>query len=81
MFSHRFSRTTGPMLALGGLLWIAASIASVIIGMLTGLVDPGRNAHSPALVYIGIWFLPLGTLSLAVGLLSLFARLQHAPGD
>ena len=76
MFSHRFSRTTGPMLALGGLLWIAASIASVIIGMLTGKLDPGPNAHSPALVHIGIWFLPLGTLSLAVGLLSLYARLQ-----
>lgn len=79
MSSQRLSRLAGPALIVGGLLWVAASIASVIIGMLTGKVDPPPDAHSPALVYIGIWFLPLAILSLGVGLLGVYIQIHgHA---
>ena len=76
MSSQRLSRLAGPALIVGGLLWVAASITSVIIGIWTGKVDPFPDAHSSALVYIGIWFLPLGTLALDVGLAGLYAHLQ-----
>ncbi len=57
MSSQRLSRLAGPALIVGGLLWVAASITSVIIGMLTGKVNPTPDAHSPALVYNGSqWF-------------------------
>lgn len=79
MSSQQFKRLAGLALISGGLLWVTASIASIIIGMLTGTVNPFPDAHSPALVYVGIWFLPLGTLFLGVGLLDMFARLEgHA---
>ena len=47
----------------------------MILGMLTGKVNPIPDAHSPALAYVGIWFLPLGILFLGIGLLGMFARL------
>lgn len=79
MSFQRLSRLTGPALIVGGLLWVAASITSVIIGMLTGKLDPTPDAHSPALVYIGIWFLPLAILSLGVGLLGVYSQIHgHA---
>ena len=81
MFSQQFKRLAGPALIAGGLLWVAASVASMIVGMLTGKVNPFPDAHSPALAYVGIWFLPLGTLLLGMGLLGMFARLGgHARG-
>ena len=74
MFSQQLKRLAGPALIAGGLLWVAASVASMILGMLTGEVNPFPGAHSPALAYAGIWFLPLGTLLLGMGLLGMFAR-------
>lgn len=79
MSLRQFKRPARPALIAGGLLWVAASVASMILGMLTGKVNPFPDAHSPALAYVGIWFLPLGTLFL--GLLGMFARLGgHARG-
>lgn len=74
MFSQQFKRLAGPTLIVGGLLWVAATTASIIIGMLTGKVTPGLDASSPMIVRIGIWLLPLGILPLGVGLLGVFAR-------
>jgi hypothetical protein len=47
----------------------------MIVGMLTGEVNPFPDAHSPALAHIGIWFLPLAILPLGMGMLGVFARL------
>jgi hypothetical protein len=76
MSSQLLKRLAGPALTLGGLLWVSAAISSVIVGMLTGKVNPFPDAHSPALVYIGVWIFPLGILPLGVGLLGVFARLE-----
>jgi hypothetical protein len=79
MSLQQFKRLAGPALIAGGLLWMAASVASIVLGMLTGQVDPTPGARSPALAYVGIWFLPFGTLFLGLGLLGMFARLgDHA---
>jgi len=76
MSSQRLERLAGPALIAGGLLWVAAAVLSVIIGMLTGMVNPFPDAHSPAIVYFGIWSFPLAILPLGVGLLGMFARLE-----
>lgn len=75
MFLQQLKRLTGAALIAGGLLWIAAGTASIIIGMLTGKVTPGLDASSPLIARIGIWLLPLGILPLGVGLLGIFSRL------
>jgi hypothetical protein len=75
MALQQLERLAGPTLIAGGLLWVAVSVASMILGMLTGKVNPFPDAHSPALAYVGIWLLPLGTLLLGTGLLGMFARL------
>lgn len=81
MFSQQLKRLAGPGLIVGGLLWVATTIASIIVGMLTGKVTPFPDAHSPALVYIGMWLFPFAILPLGIGLLGLFARLEgHARG-
>ena len=76
MFSQQLKHLAGPALAFGGLLWIFLYIAIVIIGLETGELAPPLDAHSPALVRIGIWLLPLSILPLGVGLLGVFARLE-----
>ncbi len=85
MSSHRFSRLVGPVLALGGLLWIIIYIVTVIVGVSTGQFEPqSPGAHWPLIinllvVLVGKWFLPLSTLIVGIGLLRLFARLEgHA---
>jgi hypothetical protein len=75
MFSQQLKRLTGAALIAGGLFWIAAGTASIIIGMLTGKVTPGLDASSPLIARIGIWLLPLGILPLGVALLGIFSRL------
>jgi hypothetical protein len=76
MFSLQLKRLVGPALTVGGLLWIIVYIVIVIIGLETGKLAPPLDAHSPALVRIGIWLLPLSLLPLSVGLLGVFARLE-----
>jgi hypothetical protein len=76
MFSQQLKRLMGPALTVGGLLWIILYIVIVIIGLETGQLTPPLNAHSPSLVRIGIWLLPLSLLPLSVGLLGVFARLD-----
>ena len=75
MFSSQLKRLVGPALIIGGLFWVAAGTASIITGMLTGVVNPAVDASSPMVARIGIWLLPLGILPLGVGLLGLFNRL------
>ena len=75
MFSRQLKRLAGPVLIVGGLLWIAAGTASIITGMLTGKVNPDIDASSPMIARIGIWLLPLGILPLGVGLLGIFSWL------
>ena len=76
MFSQPLKRLAAPALIVGGLLWVATAIASIIVGMVTGKVTPFPDAHSPAIVYIGMWLFPLAILPLSIGLLGLFARLE-----
>lgn len=59
MFSQQLKRLAGPALAVGGLLWIIVYIVIVIIGLETGKLAPPLDVHSPALVLIGIFLLPL----------------------
>ena len=81
MFSQQLKRLAGPALALGGLFWIMLYIVIVIIGLETGKLAPPLDPHSPLLVHIGIWLLPLSLLPLYTGLLGVFARLEgHARG-
>jgi hypothetical protein len=76
MFSQQLKRLAGPALAVGGIAWIILYIVIVIIGLETGKLAPPLDAHSPALVRIGIWLLPLSLLPLYTGLLGVFARLD-----
>jgi hypothetical protein len=76
MFSQQLKRLVGPALAVSGLLWIIVYIVIVIIGLETGKLAPPLDAHSTALVRIGIWLLPLSLLPLYTGLLGVFARLE-----
>ena len=76
MFSQQLKRLMGPALTLGGLLWIIVYIVIVIIGMETGKLAPPLDAHSPLLVRIGIYLLPLSLFPLYVGLLGVFTGLE-----
>ena len=76
MFSLQLKRLAGPALTLGGLLWIIVYIVIVIIGLETGKLAPPLDAHSPVLVLIGIFLLPLSLFPLYVGLLGVFTGLE-----
>ena len=77
MFSQQLKRLAGPALAVGGLLWIIVYIVIVIIGLQTGKLAPPLDAHSPLLVRIGIYLLPLSLFPLYVGLLGVFVGLER----
>ena len=76
MFSLQHKRLVGPALTVGGLLWIIVYIVIVIIGLQTGKLAPPLDAHSPLLVRIGIYLLPLSLFPLYVGLLGVFTGLE-----
>jgi hypothetical protein len=76
MFSQQLKRLAGPALAVGGLFWIATYIVIVLIGLQTGQLAPPLDAHSPLLVRIGIYLLPLSLFPLYVGLLGVFSGLE-----
>ena len=76
MFSQQLKRLAGPALTVGGLFWIATYIVIVIIGLQTGKLAPPLDAHSPLLVRIGIYLLPLSLFPLYVGLLGVFTGLE-----
>ena len=77
MFSQQLKRLAGPALTVGGLFWIATYIVIVIIGLQTGKLAPPLDAHSPLLVRIGIYLLPLSLFPLYVGLLGVFTGLER----
>jgi hypothetical protein len=76
MLARRLKRLASPALTAGGLLWVALDVIIVIIGVMTGKLAPGLNAHSPLLMRVGIWLLPTSSLILGVGLLGVFAWLE-----
>ncbi len=76
MLAQRLRRLAGPAFTAGGLLWITLYVSIVIVGVMTGKLAPTPDAHSPLLVRVGIWFLPISALILGVGLLGMFARLE-----
>lgn len=76
MLAQYLRRLAGPALTAGGMLWIILYVNIVIIGVMTGKLAPTPDAHSPLLVRVSIWFLPISSLILGVGLLGLFARLE-----
>jgi hypothetical protein len=81
MFSQRFSRLAGPVLMLGGLLWITIHVMVVIAGKMTGkLVIALAPAQQPLLAHIYYLVLPISYLILCVGLLGAFAQLEGRAG-
>jgi len=74
MLAQRLRHLAGPALAAGGLLWITTYITIILVGLMTSKLAPTPDAHSPLLVKVLIWFLPVSALILGADLLGLFVR-------
>jgi hypothetical protein len=72
MLARQLKSVAAAALVGGGIFWMLTYVVFILVGVTTGEVAPDLDASSPLVVRVGIWFLPLSTLPLAVGLLGLF---------
>lgn len=72
----RLGRMTGPLLALGGLLWILTFALIVVNGALTGSLPNQPDAVSPLALRVGIRLFALSVVVLGLGFWGLAPRLM-----
>ncbi|HMQ30952.1 MAG TPA: hypothetical protein PKD53_09495 [Chloroflexaceae bacterium] len=70
----RLGRLAGPLLALGGLLWVLTFALIVVNGALTGTLPNQPDAVSPLALRVGIRLFALSVVVLGVGLWALAPR-------